>query len=43
MGICESSDLAQNTLLFKKELQPYHAPKILVKIINKAFSLNQIL
>ena len=26
MGICESSDLAQNTLLFKKELQPYHAP-----------------
>ena len=25
MGICESSDLAQNTLLFKKELQPYHA------------------
>ena len=25
MGICESSDLAQNTLLFKKELQPYNA------------------
>ena len=25
MGICESSDLTQNTLLFKKELQPYHA------------------
>ena len=25
MGICESSDLTQNTLLFKKELQPYNA------------------